>query len=271
MMTMLLIGLLGLCLYSCCWPWMVAASPWGQLMQKYSMILTKIDVARGRCVPVPSYAPKIQKAASKFSLLIHPKVPVIERIIDALNPYTASPNIRLILDMVAYKSGLGVALRNLAFLEIDVHNNWRPFRPQISFAIDHLGESALDVSWKDPLAVLYLVPVPDELQLHYGIEIEYGSGQQDEIFERVVEIVGYQESRYFRQIWRYHRKGSCGSDVGDSTLTLNQENESIAEASAHGGNGINNEPFTYRETFSHIYPPNNGTVKVTFLILFRIC
>ena len=27
----------------------------------------------------------------------------IERIVDALNPYTASPNIRLILDMVAYK------------------------------------------------------------------------------------------------------------------------------------------------------------------------
>ena len=27
----------------------------------------------------------------------------IERIVDALNPSTASPNIRLILDMVAYK------------------------------------------------------------------------------------------------------------------------------------------------------------------------
>lgn len=255
MMTMLLIGLLGLCLYSCCWPWMVAASAWGQLMQNYSNILTKIDVARGRCVPVPAYAaPKLQQAASKFSLLMSAKVPVIERIIDALNPYTASPNIRLILDMVAYKSGLGVALRNLAFLEIDVHNNWRPFRPQIAFSIDHLGESALDISWKDPLAVLYLVPVPDELQLHYGIEIEYGGA--DEIFERVVEIVGYQESRYFRQIWRYHRRGSCGSDVGDSTLTLNQEPEVI------GDNGINNEPFVYRETFSHIYPPHNGTVKV---------
>ena len=32
----------------------------------------------------------------------------LERIVDALNPYTASPNIRLILDMIAYKSGLGI-------------------------------------------------------------------------------------------------------------------------------------------------------------------
>ena len=88
--------------------------------------------------------------------------------VDALNPYTASPNIRLILDMVAYKSGLGLALRSLAFLEIDVHNNWRPFRPQIGFA----SPSSLEVSWKDPLAILYLIPVPPELQLHYGIEIE---------------------------------------------------------------------------------------------------
>ncbi len=27
----------------------------------------------------------------------------IERIVDALNPYTASPNIHLVLDLVAYK------------------------------------------------------------------------------------------------------------------------------------------------------------------------
>ena len=41
-----------------------------------------------------------------------------------------------------YRSGLGVALRNLAFLEIDVHNNWRPFRPQISFIIDPVTEQS---------------------------------------------------------------------------------------------------------------------------------
>ena len=101
------------------------------------MILNKIDVARGRCVPVPSSA---MLTASRFSIMAStlPKSVMhmphkisktsVERVVDALNPYTASPNIRLILDMVAHKSGLGVALRNLAFLEIDVHNNWRPFR-----------------------------------------------------------------------------------------------------------------------------------------------
>ena len=96
--------------------------------------------------------------------------------------------------MVAHKSGLGVALRNLAFLEIDVHNNWRPFRPNLSFVMDQNGDSSLEVSWRDPLAILYLTPVPSELQLHYGIEIEHGMGH--DLLERVVEIVGYQESRY---------------------------------------------------------------------------
>ena len=54
LMIMLIIGILGLCIYSLIWPWIVATSPWGQLMQKYCSILNKIDVARGRCVPVPS-------------------------------------------------------------------------------------------------------------------------------------------------------------------------------------------------------------------------
>ena len=48
------------------------------------------------------------------------------------------------------------------------------------------------------------MPVPTELQLHYGIEIEHGIPGHD-LIERVVEIIGYQESRYFRQIWHYQR------------------------------------------------------------------
>ena len=215
LMIIVLIGVIGLCFYGLAWPWMVAASPWGQLMQKYSGILNKIDVARGRCVPVLSGASAmLHHASSKFSIMA-PNTPLhmlgrnltktsVERIVDALNPYTASPNIRLILDLVAYKSGLGVALRSLAFLEIDVHNNWRPFRPQLNFLVDPSGESSLEVSWKDPLAILYLIPVPSELQVHYGIEIEYGLGQDP--IERLVEIVGYQESRYFRQIWYYQHR-----------------------------------------------------------------
>ena len=106
-MVMLLIGAMGLCMYSLAWPWIVSSSPWGQLMQKYAIILTKIDIARGRCVPLPS---GLMQGSSRFSLI--PVLPIkaiqgsrttVERVVDALNPYTASPNIRLILDMIAYK------------------------------------------------------------------------------------------------------------------------------------------------------------------------
>ena len=158
--------------------------------------------------------------------------------------------------MVAHKSGLGVALRNLAFLEIDIHNNWRPFRPQLGYVLDPAtNELALEVSWKDPLAILYLIPVPTELQLHYGIEIE-----NDAASERVVEIIGYQESRYFRQIWHYHHHGSA--DSGGSTLTLDPEPGSQRES--------NPEPFVYRELFGNIHPTaNNGTIKVSICMVLN--
>ncbi len=42
------LGQCGLSCYGLVWPWMVACSPWGHLMLKYSESLTKIDVARGR-------------------------------------------------------------------------------------------------------------------------------------------------------------------------------------------------------------------------------
>ena len=109
LMIMLIIGVLGLSVYSLMWPWIVATSPWGQLMQKYCTILNKIDVARGRCVPVPS---NNMLHASRFSIMATTPMQMlsrnisktsVERIVDALNPYTASPNIRLILDMVAHK------------------------------------------------------------------------------------------------------------------------------------------------------------------------
>lgn len=114
-MILLIVGVLGLSLYGLAWPWIVALSSWGQLMQKYSESLNKIDIARGRCVPMPS----AMIHSSRFSLMASPLQMLstsnmlpkrasfsrtsIERIVDALNPYTASPNIRLILDMVAYK------------------------------------------------------------------------------------------------------------------------------------------------------------------------
>ena len=55
-----------------------------------------------------------------------------EKVLRVLNPYLSSLNIRLILDLVAARSGgVGVALQLLAFLEVDVQNNWRPFKPEL--------------------------------------------------------------------------------------------------------------------------------------------
>lgn len=112
LMIMIVIGILGISIYGLIWPWMVALSPWGQLMDKYTKSLDKIDVARGRCVPMPSdmvNSSRFSLATSlpmfsrpDFSKTKFPKTS-LERLVDALNPYTASPNIRLILDMVAYR------------------------------------------------------------------------------------------------------------------------------------------------------------------------
>ena len=53
--------------------------------------------------------------------------------------FEASSNLRLALDLVASRMGLGSALQLLAFLETDVHNNWRPFKPYIDFVESDAG------------------------------------------------------------------------------------------------------------------------------------
>ena len=59
------------------------------------------------------------------------------------------------------------------------------------------------------MAVLYLTPVPRELELHYGIEITFLKPSKDlngeslvvdETRDQVVEIVGYDETRFFRNM-----------------------------------------------------------------------
>ena len=37
------------------WPFAVRFTSWGKLMSTYSRSVDKIDVARGRCVPVPPF------------------------------------------------------------------------------------------------------------------------------------------------------------------------------------------------------------------------
>ncbi|CAB4056773.1 unnamed protein product [Lepeophtheirus salmonis] len=184
---------LGVLSYAILWSFLITKkSLWGQLMNVYKRTLDKIDIARGRCVPSP---PNQRRA---------------ERILDALNPYVSSENIQLVLDLLAYRAGVGVALRTLAHLEIDVQNNWRPFR----LGSKVLSNGALEVNWKDPLAVVYLPPsFPSKLRLHYGIEITFTNEHTD--MERIVEIIGYDETRYYQQVWNSSRPNSV-SDLRSS-------------------------------------------------------
>ena len=74
------------------------------------------------------------------------------------------------------------------------------------------------------MAVLYLTPVPKELELHYGIEITFlkpnkKPGEEglviDEARDQIVEIVGYDETRFFRNM-------NNKSVVGDGPTTVVQ-------------------------------------------------
>ena len=105
------------------------------------------------------------------------------RVLESLNPYTANSNLALVLDVLAHRSGVGRALRTLAYLEVDVSNNWRPFQLEATFSDE---DGSLEIGWKDPLAVIYLAPVPRQLQLHFGIEISF---PEDSSMDSIVEIV----------------------------------------------------------------------------------
>eukprot|EP00096_Caligus_rogercresseyi_P015671 TRINITY_DN813_c2_g1_i1.p1 TRINITY_DN813_c2_g1~~TRINITY_DN813_c2_g1_i1.p1 ORF type:complete len:682 (+),score=185.01 TRINITY_DN813_c2_g1_i1:292-2337(+) len=187
-------GVLG---YALLWSFLIMKkSLWGQLMNVYKRTLDKIDIARGRCVPSP---PNQRRA---------------ERILDALNPYISSENIQLVLDLLAYRAGVGVALRTLSHLEIDVQNNWKPFR----LGSKVLSNGALEVTWKDPLAVIYLpASFPSRLRLHYGIEITFTNEHTD--MERIVEIIGYDETRYLQQVWNSSRPNSV-ADLRSSSDSM---------------------------------------------------
>ncbi len=124
---------------------------------------------------------------------------------ESLNPYVSNSNLHLLLDLVALRRGVGVALRCLASLEADVASHWRPFKLEVSK--DESDPTSLIVSWTNPLAVLYLTPVPPELSLHYGLEVVYGAGLTQ------LWVVGYEDARYHRQMWRAAEPG--GVDLGN--------------------------------------------------------
>ena len=197
-----------LLLWATMWPWLNTRSLWGKVMRAYSHTTDKLDVVRGRSVPSPSKRGGGRGGRSaKYSA---------HRVLGSLNPYAASENIRLVLDLVAAKSGIGLAFKCLAAIEVDVQSNWRP--QKLSFELGQ--DDALEVSWEDPLAVVYLAPVPKQLQLHYGISVNFSSGCPCP--DDIVAVVGYDESRFYQQVWRSSRPGKVHMNVAEAALTYKE-------------------------------------------------
>jgi hypothetical protein len=88
----------------------------------------QVDVARGRLIPAP---PRHQT--------LHPLGP-------PLNPYLTSPDLRLLLDLLASLHGPGAALRVLSLLEADVAHSWRISGLTAEFS----APQQITVYWKDP-------------------------------------------------------------------------------------------------------------------------
>ena len=197
-----------LLIWATMWPWLNTRSLWGKVMRAYSHTTDKLDVVRGRSVPSPSKRGGGQGGKSaKYSA---------HRVLGSLNPYAASENIRLVLDLVAAKSGIGLAFKCLAAIEVDVQSNWRP--QKLSFELRQ--DDTLEVVWEDPLAVVYLAPVPKQLQLHYGVSVNFSSGCPCP--DDVVAVVGYDESRFYQQVWRSSRPGKVHMNIAEAALTYKE-------------------------------------------------
>ena len=155
------------------WTLVTRSRSFSQLMRLYSSYLDKVDVARGRSVPVP---------------VDNHKSPV--QILPSLNPYNTSPDLKLILDLIAAKSGSGLALRILATLEHDFNQSWAPTGLQAEWEDDNLV-----IYWKDAIVVKYLASNPG-LNIHYGLELEE-AGRCSR-----AKIISHQEVRFLKQTWR---------------------------------------------------------------------
>ena len=141
-----------------------------------------MDVARGRSVPSPV-----------------DKCPV--QVLSSLNPYNTSQDLKLLLDLIASKSGSGLALRCLAKLETDFSDSWCPTGLQAEFEGESIG-----VYWKDPVVVNYLTSTKS-LRIHYGVELE-----EMGCITRT-RIISHQEVRFMKQTWKANNSGSV--DLGN--------------------------------------------------------
>ena len=142
-----------------------------QLMKHYSSFLSKVDVARGRSVPSPPDNKPVQ-------------------VLPLLNPYDTSPDLKLLLDLIATKSGCGLAVRCLATMEPDFAESWTPSGLQAEIE----GDSVM-VYWKDAVVINYLASC-SSLKVHYGVEVEeMGCSVK-------TRIISHQEVRFMKQTWR---------------------------------------------------------------------
>ena len=160
------------------------------LMSQYCSFLSKVDVARGRSVPSP-----LNPAMS-------------EQVLPSLNPYTASPDLKLLLDLLASRAGLGLSLRCLAFLESDLGHSWAPSGLQ-----GEVGEGEVMVYWRDPVVLRYITLSTSGLSLHYGLELEIEGSTQ-------TRIVSHREVNMNKMSWS---KSSTNVNMGDSRDFVYQE------------------------------------------------
>ena len=181
-----------------------------RLLRQYSSYLAKVDVARGRSVPCP-----LNQLRS-------------HQILPRLNPHSSSPDLTLLLDLLATRSGLGLALRCLACLEEDFSQSWAPTGLQAD-----IGEEEVAVFWRDPVVLRYITS--PAVSLHYGLELERpGTG-------RTRRIVSQQEVVMARQSWRKTELGDS-VDLGDS------------------------DQFVYRETFQSVAAQAGCRVRVWTIV-----
>ena len=191
LLTLLLAQCLAL-LYEAAWLLIYRDRGLTGVLRQYSAFLAKVDVARGRSVP----SPLAQERP--------------EQVLPCLNPHSSSPDLQLLLDLLASRSGLGLALRCLAFLETDFSQSWAPSGLQAD-----VGCEEVSVFWTDPVVLRYINS--EAFNLHYGVELDIPGAA------RSSRIVSQQELRMLRQTWKKARADSV--NLGDS------------------------EQFVYRETF----------------------
>ena len=112
------------------------------------------------------------------------------QVLSSLNPYNSSPDLKLLLDLIASKAGSGLAIKCLAKLEADFASNWAPTGVQVEFESENLV-----VYWKDAVVINYLASNSD-VRIHYGVEMEEAGSTTK------TRIISHQEVRFMKQTWR---------------------------------------------------------------------